>query len=219
MILLAGPMPDRIRPAAPATTAILALVGLAAHIGLPASPMAQEVSVDSESCVQIDAPIAWRADLGEASAAKQDTGGGPYSIELWLRTNQAESGVELVTASLDPSLGVWVGLHRGHPIVAFAGQRPQMAEAMLADARWHHLGLVVQGAHARLQMYVDGDPIRSVDAARISIPSDTPRLRVGGSGERRFVGTIDGLTVYGRELLRTELVSIWAAGVGGKCPL
>lgn len=89
-------------------------------------------------------------------------------------------------------------------------------ETNVTDGEWHHIALTYDGAVARL--YVDG--ALEVEQEKVYVTTSTGCAYIERTGEgswEYFMGLVDEVTVYARELSRAEIQSIFDAGSKGMC--
>lgn len=93
----------------------------------------------------------------------------------------------------------------------------------LDDEQWHLVAVTVDRDQPDgITFYVDGVPIQTFDPTEQmqSLENDLP-LRIGRRSDSAapgfFIGQIDEVEIFDRELTAAEVASLWDAGSGGKC--
>ncbi|MFK7931262.1 MAG: LamG-like jellyroll fold domain-containing protein [Myxococcota bacterium] len=102
---------------------------------------------------------------------------------------------------------------------------------VLTDNTWHHVAAVADPNAGELRLYIDGAlntalQLQHNDLSGFAEDGDaeTDPITVGwlrssnsGSVVDPLLGAVDELSVYDRALTETEIVSVYGAGIAGKC--
>lgn len=157
-----------------------------------------------------------------------DFGTGPFSIDAWIKTpiGQAQKTQNIVdkrAGDASASTGYVFYLFDGK--LAFQmGTGPYtnwFSNAFVADNQWHHVAVTVKRAVNGGTMWVDGAPVATFNPAIYpgSITNFGPLLM----GQRQilpphpYIGLIDEVELFARELNGAEISAIYSAGSRGKC--
>jgi formylglycine-generating enzyme len=156
---------------------------------------------------------------------------GPFSVEFWMNGGTQQSGLFDVVdkshgftdstgwtfegQSSTGTLGFYYGLGGGGA-GNFAGA---ITTNKVLDNQWHHLTGIWTGT--QIGIYVDG--VLQVANSSTTLPVNNQRDLLfatswgGGTHTRFFSGQLDEVTYYDRALTSEEVVSIFNAGIHGKC--
>jgi len=146
-------------------------------------------------------------------------GGGPVTVELWMRRDGESSDLELLVAKGDPST---YGMALFGDTLIFGFDDADLAEygtvaTGVTDGDWHHVVGVFDGSE--LSLYIDGSLASSTPSFG-GIPAvNTQDLAIGsffGLGAA-LNGEIDQLRIYSEALSTSEIVDLYAEGEA--CPL
>lgn len=173
---------------------------------------------------------------GASNLSRAYSNGGEYgqdsvSIEAWFRTSTpggkivgfgttrgtANSGSYDRHVYLDTEGRLVFGVHPG-------GVRTVASAASYADGEWHHV--VATLGRSGMQLYADGTLVGSDPGVVSGRASVTGYWRIGGdalsgwpgAGAVNFVGDIDEVATYGRELTALEVVAHHGIGTQGEVP-
>ena len=145
-----------------------------------------------------------------------------FTIECWI---QRSSSVAVSASSTDAGLfeygygGYGFGLHNnGGLYLGSVGIDSVTAGTSITDTNFHHVAVTKSGMN--VVFYEDGVAY-SVAPYGTTFTFTTP-VAIGSRGDTppgfgSFLGTIDEVSVYSRALTASEIQSIYAADISGKC--
>lgn len=149
--------------------------------------------------------------------------GEEFTVEMWIRRS------DTTRASTSPSGdgALFAGAYGSYSLTLSGDGRVYMSHvgiesfnfgATIKDLDWHHLVMVRKAA--RFTLYVDGQP--GGEVVREGVVTVSP-LSIGslatpfGGESFGFLGSIDEVGYYGRELSAQEILSLAGSGAEGKC--
>lgn len=146
-------------------------------------------------------------------------GGGPISLETWLRRDGPSTDLEVIAAKGDPSS---YGMALFGETLIFGFDDEALTEYAtvatgVTDGDWHHIVGVFDGTE--LSLYIDGGLASSTPTFGGIPVTHTQDLAVGsffGLGAA-LTGQVDQLRVYNRALSASQVVDLFDSGEA--CPL
>ncbi|HEX7652272.1 MAG TPA: LamG domain-containing protein, partial [Verrucomicrobiae bacterium] len=144
-----------------------------------------------------------------------------FSIELW--ANFAASGNRVLVSS-DAGGGSnnkWIfWLNNGNlrlHVNNTAGNALDIGTATFNPTlnQWYHLALTRSGSN--FTFYVNGAPLET-NVAGVTIPDSGSALNIGSAENNYFMaGRLDEVSLYKKALSAAEVLSVFQAGIAGKC--
>lgn len=146
-------------------------------------------------------------------------GGGPFTMEVWLRRDGPSSDLEVIATKGEPST---YGMAIFGDSLVFGFEDSEETEwaaiaSGVTDGNWHHAVGVFDGGE--LSVYVDGSLEASTPTFGATPVTNTTDLAIGsyfGLGGA-FTGQIDQLRLYGDGLSASEVVDLFTDGEA--CPI
>lgn len=211
------------------------------------SPWAYDLAGAPNTGVYTNGPVVGVGEVGQArrfdgvndyvnvaNHPHLNPGGGPFSIDAWIRTTQG-SGVQTIVEKVNYVIGgppfqildpygyqlylnngqLGAGLLSG----AFNFENFQYSGPSLADGCWHHVALtVLRNSPGGVKLFVDGNPQTFATAMFGSVSNGAP-LRIGSTTQNTnfFNGLIDEVEFFTQTLTPVEVEAIYGAGSKGKC--
>jgi uncharacterized repeat protein (TIGR02543 family) len=176
-----------------------------------------------------------------ASAAEGDINTGDLSVDAWVRTSATSSLNQVIADKRDfpatggirgysfylsgGNLGFQLG-NNSTPVFACSANPSATActdwlsSAKVNDGNWHLVAVTIsRGSKTGGKLYVDGTLVLTFDpTGRQGSLSNTGVLQIGGGRfGYDFLGSIDEVEIFNRQLSQAELQAIYAAGSLGKC--
>ncbi|MFC1788117.1 LamG-like jellyroll fold domain-containing protein [Patescibacteria group bacterium] len=94
----------------------------------------------------------------------------------------------------------------------------------LNDDQWHHVAVTYDTSTFEAQLYVDGAPVQTAltqGTPGLPISNNYQPVHIGRWGlsnnRKSFLGLIEEVAIYGRNLSSSEIAAIYNAGADGKC--
>jgi len=138
--------------------------------------------------------LAWMQGGAPGQVILSQTDGPSGAGEIWLGTDSVEG--KLMTKLLSPS--------------GRSPAPPMVADAVITDGQWHHIGIVVTEQKVR-DLYVDGIRV-AFDNQPIVLPSSDGGLYIGVNkildATSFFSGMIDDIRIYNRALSADEIAAL-----------
>jgi autotransporter-associated beta strand protein len=155
-------------------------------------------------------------------------GAGSFSLDAWVRRDPASGNTTriILDKRATDGTGYSLAVSFGNLIMTLsdgtAGTNFRDTGTIPADNQWHFVGVtVIRGSPTGGQFYVDGLPTGTfTTTGQPGSLDNTAALRVGSSsvaGNSPWMGGIDEVEVFNRDLSPTEILSIFNAGNLGKC--
>ena len=169
--------------------------------------------------------------------ASIDLGTGDFSMDVWVRTTNS-LGVNPIADKRDdeiPLTGYFFYLRDGYPSLqmatggAWTNYETSVlnggAAAYVADGNWHLIGVTVdRNNNTGIQFYVDGLAVGTTfnPTPHSASLNNSHDLLIGESypiisPKLNFVGDMDELEIFRRELTATDMDLLWLADNSGKC--
>jgi hypothetical protein len=160
------------------------------------------------------------SDWVQATSATLPTGGSDRTLELWARVDASPA-----TESFFAGYGSFGNdnetyqLGLGADGIFFSQWGTQISGPQWGNyGTWHHVAVTT--ASGVTTLYVDG-AVAGTGALTIDTPPSTSvymgRIPDPNGSDRRLVGAVDEVTLYGRALSASEIAAVYAAGAAGKC--
>ncbi|HEX7879076.1 MAG TPA: LamG-like jellyroll fold domain-containing protein, partial [Candidatus Eisenbacteria bacterium] len=168
--------------------------------------------------------------------ATLDLGGGDFTYDCWIRTNQSTGVATIFDKRSSGSIqGTAFFLFSGYPSLQMAVANNFSnyiltaanggAAAFVADGNWHFIAVTVdRDDPAGIQFYVDGAAVGTPfnPVPRSGSLNNTLALliaqRYPALGGGFFNGSLDEIEIIRRELSSSEISDLYMADVAGKCP-
>jgi hypothetical protein len=166
-----------------------------------------------------------------SNAANLNFGGGDLSIDAWIVTSSTAGVLPIV----DKRSGASGSQATGYTLFLFGGRLAfqlgdgtffnYISASLLSDLRDglpHHVAVTVdRTSNTGGNLYVDGVVVLNFNPTNRpgSLTNGEPLFigRHAGTPSTSFIGLIDEVEVFGRELTAGEVLSIFTAGTAGKC--
>ncbi|WP_432840919.1 GH92 family glycosyl hydrolase [Dactylosporangium sp. CA-092794] len=142
---------------------------------------------------------------------------GSYSVAAWVRLDNVSGAFQTVVSQDAPASSAFFLQYSGSDrrfAMSFAGLRA-LAPATPVAGQWYHLAGVRDASAGRLALYVDGQPVRTVDACSGTAstgPLVIGRARFGGNPVDYWGGAVDQVHVYDRPLAAAEVKALYDSG-------
>ena len=166
-----------------------------------------------------------------SNAANLNFGGGDLSIDAWIVTSSTAGVLPIV----DKRSGASGSQATGYTLFLFGGRLAfqlgdgtffnYISASLLSDLRDglpHHVAVTVdRTSNTGGNLYVDGVVVLNFNPTNRpgSLTNGEPLFigRHAGTPSTSFIGLIDEVEIFGRELTAGEVLSIFTAGTAGKC--
>ncbi|MFT5517208.1 MAG: hypothetical protein ACI80V_003349, partial [Rhodothermales bacterium] len=151
-----------------------------------------------------------------------------FAIDFWMRTDNP-AGLYNILSKQDLSTLHGYRVYLANGLVVFDARTSALVtstttEPYPQDSDWHFVGIIV-GASSPQSMSITIDGVTTVvDGATVpagGTMANTSPLIIGGWSPNQdsnpFVGQIDEVEIFNRDLSTSELLAIYNAGAKGKC--
>ncbi|MGA2241282.1 MAG: LamG-like jellyroll fold domain-containing protein [Verrucomicrobiota bacterium] len=162
-----------------------------------------------------------------------DTFVSSITIEAWIKSNRtnADSNWEGIITKGNSSWRLQATAGSATLTFSATGVSPNVdlyGNRNVYDGQWHHVAGVYNGTN--MFLYVDGT-LDVSQPAKGSIAQNSDPMCIGANAQAYnpscecsepgcfFNGLVDELSIYSRALTTNEIISIYNAEMGGKCPL
>ncbi len=186
--------------------------GLRSHVTIPASPALAVKSLTVEAWIN-PSDISSAMPIVEWSSAN-----GLAGVHMWLATRPADGKPVDGTLFANIAGGSVYGGYANNPLASASGLVP--------SNQWSHVALTYDQASGIAQLYYNGASVVSNNVGQVSHNSSVafnigqrPPGSQSGLAGASFKGLLDEVSVYSRALDAGEILSIYKAGLSGKCPV
>jgi|CXWL01.1.fsa_nt_gi hypothetical protein len=160
-------------------------------------------------------------DRVDVTGTVGDFGSTPFTIDLWLYSNNVGNGAYLLGKSHpDGGMGWDIRLHDQRiRLEGTDGWAPSFnweSDQSVTPNGWHHLA--VTAGPSQIAVYIDG--VLKGTPSRGAISTAPNPFRLGFTtnyGGTPFNGQLDELEIFDRQLTEQEILAIYNAGSAGKC--
>ncbi len=130
----------------------------------------QPVSVTSNEINVTSAVFDGTNDVLAATPAGMQVGTGSFTLETWFKTSSASSGILMDLGREVPDGALRLFLSNGTLSIAEPGTViAQASSVTVNDGNWHHTSVVYDGTADVLNLYVDGELVKSVGSVSLDI--------------------------------------------------
>ncbi len=152
-----------------------------------------------------------------------------FTVSVWFKTTNTVHGNPLFGQNMSTDYApfiIMVGTEDSKPgridaTSSRAGSWNTTPSNRYDDGQWHNAVFAVAdnaGSWTYQQLYVDG-VLRSNTTANASIAAWPTMHLIGGNGTTSFLGAIDEVSIYDRQLTPTEVMDLYNAGSAAPVPI
>ncbi len=85
---------------------------------------------------------------------------------------------------------------------------PPASPILMGDLEWHHVAAVWSDGDSKMRLYIDGEIVTEADYVSTGYPLNVMFLGQMGSGNRKFIGSLDDVRIYSNALTDQEVLDI-----------
>lgn len=147
------------------------------------------------------------------SSTAPQTGSGAFSIQCWFKTTTSANAVFVHFGSANTNQSVQFGIGTTKLQGNFYGGGGVVTSAAdVNDGVFHHGFLTFNGSV--IKIYLDGNLVGTSGSITPNIVSSLNRIGARDGGSDAFIGAIDEVGMWSRELSIAEIKSLYAGGNG-----